>query len=86
MIELPFLGEYNEYKTKREWAKTLISIILQEALASLSLEEILIRLAGADVNISEATMRPILRDLEDAGTIRAEPRERGKKYYYYPLH
>lgn len=82
-VKLEYLGEFEEIETKKERALLHIPIILQDSQESLPWEMIQSQLKDNGIDISEATLRPILRDLEEDGIIKSEPRQRGKKFYSY---
>jgi KaiC/GvpD/RAD55 family RecA-like ATPase len=84
-VELEYLGESHVYENKQQLAKTFIPLILKEELDPIPLEDILRRLSDNRCDISEGTIRPILRELVAAGIIEEDTREHGRKYYSYPL-
>jgi DNA-binding PadR family transcriptional regulator len=80
-VKLKYLGEYEEVESKKERAMILVPIVLQESPTPHSWEEIQIKLKEKGLDVSEATLRPILRELEEGTIVRSDPGARGKKYY-----
>ncbi|MDA2920246.1 bifunctional DNA primase/polymerase [Desulfobacterota bacterium AH_259_B03_O07] len=82
-VKLRYLGEYEEIESKKERATLLVPIVLQDSSTPLSWEEIQTKLKERGLDVSEPTLRGILRKLEEDMIIKSNTGTRGKKFYSF---
>jgi len=81
-IKLVYLGQYDEFISKKERAKFRILSILESATEPLPNEEIHKKLAESGMSIGLSTLKPMLKELENIKIINSKNGLRGKKFYY----
>jgi len=81
-VKLVYLGQYDEFISKKERAKFRIPSILESATEPLPNEEIHKKLAESGISIGLSTLKPMLKELENNKIINSKTEQRGKKYYF----